>query len=137
MHITCFMQNHEIQNNSLLQRIGNLQYQSSISYTLVKGTLTLGAFFNYVYKMRQVGSNGNVNGIQRFYHKTVKKYVNRGQPSSRQVVNNGQNLVNVVKECFLSLQQAGFLYFCGLVLKRLVHVLLYDIFVCYFGMISR
>ena len=39
---------------------------------------SFGAFFSYVDKTRKVGGTGNVNGIHRFYLKTVKKYVNRG-----------------------------------------------------------
>ena len=58
---------------------------------------SLGPFFNYVDKTRQVGSIGNVNSC-RFFLRKVMKFLPKFQPNvSRQVVNNWQNLVNVVK----------------------------------------
>ena len=59
------------------------------------------SFTNYVSKARQVGRTGNVKDMQIF------PYNSKGIPSKlstrcRQVVNNGQNLVNVVCERPLS-----------------------------------
>ena len=56
------------------------------------------AFFNYVNKTRLLGGTGNVNGMQ-ISPLTVKKIHLKCQHEvGMQVVNNGQNLVNVVKE---------------------------------------
>ena len=93
-----------------------LMYYSIYSTT---GQYAQGSFFNYVDKTRQVSGTGNVNGkYAEISYNILKEFpnqcnVNRGTVGTcRQVVNNGQNLVNVVKERPLIAHTAAYEHIC-------------------------
>ena len=91
------------QNSTNVFTLQNSQYFSSVQ----------GSFINYVDKTRQVGSNGNVNSRQIF-PLVLKQAMSTGVG---QVVDNGQNLVNIVSERPLRPSSVAlYLLFCFLLL---------------------